>query len=320
MVSALEAGSITYRQNRYGTNVLVDKNDLSQAYIATAGILPNDSRMDIGDLGSPLADPSTSEYKMRLQLEQRLANAITQIASVEKAQVILGIAPTEPFVRDQQPTTASVVLKLKTGVMFSSVQAQSIIAIVSQGVPGLQQKDVTVVDTAGNVLSGDSSPLGSIVSNQLDYRHRLESDLTNKAESMLQSMLGMGKAIVRVTADVDFAEQSTEENSFDPDKKVKTSEKTDTTTGTRDSLAALGPAGTSSNLTGNASSSSKGNVVMKTESSTIEYENAKIVAQHQGSWHDSPTDRGRHGATADGGQYQIRQQGQRDSRRHAAGH
>jgi flagellar M-ring protein FliF len=216
VVSALEAEGIDYRQNQYGTNVLVDQNALSRASLATAGILPQDNHADLGSIGSPLIDPSTAEYQMRRQLEQRLANAIMQIGSVEKAQVILGIADDQPFARDQQQTTASVVIRLKPSVMFSNVQAQSIVAIVSRGVPGLQPQNVNVVDTHGNVLSGDGSPLGTAVTNQLEYRRRLESDLAFKAESMLQSMLGMGKAQVRDTAYIDITEQFTKHKTYDP--------------------------------------------------------------------------------------------------------
>jgi flagellar M-ring protein FliF len=150
--------------------------------------------------------------------------------------------------------------------------------MVSHSVEGLDPKNVTLVDTEGRILSSDAGDLPSSVSSQLDFRRSLESDLASKAEAMLTQVLGPGRAVVRLTADIDFTQTTRTENSIDPEATAKTSEliKTSTTT---EAPQAAGPAGTSSNIgaTATAALSPTKPVVSKTEEIDAQYENSRIT-------------------------------------------
>lgn len=107
--------------------------------------------------------------------------------------------------REQKPTTASVMLKLKPGATLNRSMSAGIVALVSRSVEGLTPDQVTLVDTNGHILSDQhGSEVGATASSQLDYRRELETYLASKAEDMLAQLLGQGRAVVRVTADVNF--------------------------------------------------------------------------------------------------------------------
>ena len=57
------------------------------------------------------------------------------------------------FIEDEEPATASVVLKLRPGKWLSQHQVSGIIHLVSSSVPRLTPENVTVVDHNGKMLS-----------------------------------------------------------------------------------------------------------------------------------------------------------------------
>src|SRR5207244_740256 len=123
-----------------------------------------------------------------------VANATVEIAKAEPS----------PFIRDKQPTTASVLVQLKPNATLSRAQVHGIVAFVSKAVEGLTPDNVTVVDGKGNQLSEPASPEVGQVSSQLDYRRAVETYLAEKAQAILIPALGAGRAVVKVTADINF--------------------------------------------------------------------------------------------------------------------
>ena len=94
------------------------------------------------------------------------------------------------------------------------------------------------VDSSGG---GDSSEAA------LEYRHKVEQDLTSKLEATLEPLVGAGRFRASVSADTDLTSGEQSEESFDPTKSAMVSSQTteDTSTPTR---AIAGIPGTASNL------------------------------------------------------------------------
>jgi flagellar M-ring protein FliF len=164
-------------------------------------------------------------YTRALQAE--LARSITQIEPVASARVIIARADPTPFVRDQRPTTASVVLKLKAGVALSRASAAGIVGLVARSVEGLRPENVTVVDSTGRQLSDarsaeDGGPGGG---GPVEYRRELETHLATKAEELLARHLGPGRAIVRVSADVNFQRVKERRELYSPEERAVASER-----------------------------------------------------------------------------------------------
>jgi flagellar M-ring protein FliF len=111
------------------------------------------------------------------------------------------------------PTRASVLLD--TQGTFPRASVDSVQRLVAAAVPDLDPTGVTVSDTKGTLLSSDG---GS--SSTAEARQALEDAAVSRADSMLTSVMGAGKAVVRVNAELDTTTRSTESESYDPTKTV----------------------------------------------------------------------------------------------------
>ncbi len=117
------------------------------------------------------------------------------------------------------------------------------------------------------------------VESQFEFRRRLEADLAAKASVLLAQMLGEGRGMVRVSADIDFTSLQRTETVYDPNLKVRTQENIRSFQRTTANRALGGPVGTEANLGSNAGTSLAQSTPSKEteEENTTTYENAKTV-------------------------------------------
>jgi flagellar M-ring protein FliF len=277
IVTKLDAEGIAHQLNFAGSSVLVPKSQWNRARLVAGdrfGGAPAASE-ELDD--SFMSDPTTTRFKILRHREQTLARSIMRMDAIASATVHIGVGRQSPFTRDRKPATASVVLELRPNAVFTRENAAAVVAMVGGSVEGLDPSNVTVMDTSGRILSFNTTAADSEINGQLEYRRKLEADLAAKAELMLAEMLGAGRAIVRVTADIDFTQTERTETSFDPDRKVKLKEiiESDSTTGSGTGVA--GAAGTASNLAARRPATGGGQKSMTREKTETDYENAKTV-------------------------------------------
>jgi flagellar M-ring protein FliF len=159
-------------------------------------------------------------------LEGELSRTITSITEVEKARVHLVMPEPALFKDDEKQTTASVVLKFKGRARLSEDQVRGIATLVSRSVEGLDPENITILDSNGNLLSGmkSASPSLGLSSTQMELQHKVENYLASKAQSMLDGILSPGRAIVRVSAELDFQQIERTSEIYDPESQVIRSE------------------------------------------------------------------------------------------------
>ncbi|MFY9175669.1 MAG: flagellar basal-body MS-ring/collar protein FliF [Peptococcia bacterium] len=148
--------------------------------------------------------------KYLVALQGELTRTIEVINEVEAARVLIAVPQTSLFVRDEQEPTASVMLKLKPYTEIKPEQVKSIMSLVSHSVERLKPENVSVVDDMGNDLSAQvieavfSPSSASFTANQLQLKTQYENDLARSVQSMLETMRGPGKAVVRANVEMDF--------------------------------------------------------------------------------------------------------------------
>lgn len=279
ITTKLSALNVPYRLGSGGTSILVPSSQVQQLRLdlAMEGLPVRGGKgFELFDGNSLGATPFTQHVNYLRALQGELAKTITQIESVAYARVHIVRPEASPFIRDQKPPTASVVLRLKPGATLHRSVAAGIAALVARSVEGLTPEQVTILDTTGRVLSESQSLESGAVASQLDYRRTLERHLASKAEEMLERVLGPGRAIVRVTADVNFQRLKEKRETYNPEGRVITSEKiTSVKNNTSGSGrggagggAGGGAAGASSNLPGARSSSGGGSSTNNQEETT----------------------------------------------------
>jgi flagellar M-ring protein FliF len=218
IVQKLKDAKIPYELQDGGT-IRVPSGQVQDARLATAGM---------GLSGKPAAgsgfelfsQPSfgqtefTQKVNYQRALENELARSIGQMDAVDTARVHLVMPEQTLFSSQQQPTTASIMLKLKPGKHLDTAQARSISNLVAGSVQGLKSQNLTIVDVNGNTLTPDDG-VGSttgLSSKQLEAQRAYESTTEHNLQAMLDNVLGPGKATVRVAADMnwDQIEQTSE--------------------------------------------------------------------------------------------------------------
>lgn len=161
-------------------------------------------------------------------LQGELSRTINRFDEVRGSRVHIVMGSKSLFVEDEEPATASVILKLAPGKALGKGQVQAIVHLVSSSVSGLKPENVTVVDNYGKMLAGsrDRSSEGPMNSDQLALQEKMEQGLEGRVRTMLETALGPGKAIARVSCALDFRKQEKTEERYHPDNKAVRSEQT----------------------------------------------------------------------------------------------
>ena len=184
-------------------------------------------------------------------LEGELMRTIQTIKGVVRSRVHLALPQKSAFVEDQKKSTAAVVLDLQPGTVLSDKQIYGVANLVARAVEGMDVGDVVIVDSSGKVLSRSTSdPLAAATATQLDFQQKVEGDLEKSIEAMLSRVVGEGKVVAKVSAELDFSQTSETQTTYDQEgSAIRSSEKNSSSMeGSRPS--AMGAAGATSNVPG----------------------------------------------------------------------
>jgi len=290
VVAKLKEQLIPYELDMNGSVIKVPADKVLDTRLSLAGSgLPRG-----GGVGFEIFDKTsfgTTDFvqKMNYQraLQGELARTIRQFQQVAEARVHIA-APTESvFIEEKKPPSASVSVKLRGNNQLEQKQIQAIVNLVVSAVQGLTEENITVVDTAGRLLFRKrGGELGQMSDSQLEYQQNTEKDLRDKLETMFEQVVGAGKAIARVSVELDFNQTETTEESFDPEGQVVRSEQLLNEANTQPGSTPEGIPGVKGNLAtfneaGNTAAAGGGNA--NRNNVTRNYEVNKTVKRVKGS-------------------------------------
>lgn len=285
IIDKLKDAKVPYETANGGTTVLVPSAQVHDLRLEMAGQgLPHG-----GGVGYEIFDRTTmgmSDFVQKLNyrraLQGELARTITQMPEVERARVHLAIPERRLFATEQDRARASVVVSLRASQTLSKAQIQGVVHLVSSSVEGLQARDVTVVDGHGNLLSNTSSDESAGLSGtQMEYQRTLEKDIETRIQTMLERIVGVNKAVVRVSSVLDFRKIETTEERYDPNGQVVRSEQRGQEKSSGVNGASGGVPGVESNVPGGTEAeggqtSSNNN---QTKNETVNYEISRTVSR-----------------------------------------
>mgnify|MGYP000704678912 CR=1 FL=1 len=228
IIQELGKQGVTYEVGEGGNTIKVPAERVHELrlQLASAG-LPESAGVgfEIFDRTGLGTTPFTQQMNYRRALQGELARTISQIAQIDRVRVHLVIPEKRLFASEQKPAQAAVVLTLKRGSPLGSTQVQGIVHLVASSVEGLEPGQVTVVDNHGEVLSQNSADEeAQLTATQIETQRRVEHDLEQRVQTMLDQVLGRDKSVVRVTAPLEFRQVEITEESFDPNSQVVRSE------------------------------------------------------------------------------------------------
>jgi flagellar M-ring protein FliF len=228
IVDKIRDADIPYELKGGGTAIYVPEEKVYSLRLTAASQgLPTGQQagykiLDDEDIGT---SPFAQRINYRRALEGELARTIQMLEGVVSVRVHVARPEPSLFVGSEKESSATVALRLRAGHRLSPANVAAIVHLVAGSVEGLRADNVVVVDTAGNLLSGQTdTELAKGTNSFLDYKTRVESYLARKAEDMLAAVLGPDRASVRVDAIIETSSLSESTTTYTPDGRVATKE------------------------------------------------------------------------------------------------
>lgn len=224
----LESAGIKYRLEKGGTEVDVPATDLARARVLLA-----QEGHGVGPAGFELFDTPqwgmtafTQRVTYRRALEGELARTIGRLRGVEQARVHLALPETNALRKLKRAAEAAVVVSMTSNATLSPDMVRGITYLVSNSVERLSSENVAVLDDSGRLLSipEEGESVNGLSRRQLERQSAVEQHLSEKAEVILATVLGLGNARVQVSAVLNFEQVDRTVEQYDPDGQVIVSE------------------------------------------------------------------------------------------------
>lgn len=282
IVQHLETANIKYRLTKNGTEILVPEEDVNKMRIDTADLAMASKGSNVGyeifDNTDALGSTNfVQNVNLIRALEGELARTIRSVDHIKSARVHLVLPKREMFSREEQMPTASVVIKTDGGKL-SLESIHSIQQLIAAAVPKLDVKNVSIVDSAGNLLTNNFEDEEAVtVANNEALRLEQERKMSLQVQNLLEKSIGEGKVRAQVNLEMDFDQVVTNEEIYDPDSQVVRSQATVTDNSTTDNVEQ--PVSVAQNIpNGDMVAAGTGSVSRKSRTEeTVNYEISKVV-------------------------------------------
>jgi len=211
--------SIVYKLGSGGTTIYVPSETVTQLRLDMA----KEGLPDGGQKGYSIFDdqpigmsPMTQNVNLKRAIQDELARSIQMIDGISHARVHIVNPEHTLFASTSSQPSASVVLRIKGGYRLSATNIGAIQHLVAGSVEGLKSEKVVIVNSGGQLLSKETDDaLAGGAGTVADYRERVEQSIADKVENMLTAVLGPGRAMVKVSADIDMTSSNTAKETYD---------------------------------------------------------------------------------------------------------
>lgn len=221
----LASRGVEYSMSNDQSRISVPRDQVSQLRLefAEQGLSGGVVGYDIFDRDESLGQSSFEQEINRLRaLEGELSRTIASIDNVRGARVHIVMPRREVFTRTPQQATASIIIKMRGAYRLDRTQTAAIQQLVATAVPQLSPQKITIIDDRGTLLhgGGDTDDGGLGAESIADMRTGFESRLSGKVTEMLERVVGVGKARVEISAEMDFSQEVQNIQSYDPEQQV----------------------------------------------------------------------------------------------------
>ncbi len=280
ITAALDQSGVKYEVKGDGSTILVPRDEVASTRLMLSGKgLPTAGSVgyEIFDQANALGQTDfVQQLNRQRALEGELARTIHALDGITSARVHLVLPKRQLFEEEVEQPAASVSIGVG-GREPTAEQVRAIQNLVAGAVPSLRPDRVTVVDQHAKTLSGGETGMAAEADGR---KSEVEQRIAKQVKTLVEGLVGAGKARVNVSADLDLARVTTQEEKYDPDGQVIRSESTTDENSREKSADGSGQASVATNIPGAAggggdttdNSNSSGR-----QDSTTNYEISKTV-------------------------------------------
>jgi len=278
ITAALDQAGIKYEVKGDGSTILVPRDDVASTRLMLSGKgLPT-----AGSVGYEIFDEANAlgqtdfvqQLNRQRALEGELSRTILSLDGIQSARVHLVLPKRQLFEEEAEQPSASITIGVG-GREPNAEQVRAMQNLVAGAVPNMRPDRVTVVDQHAKTLSGGETGMAAEADSR---KSEVEQRIAKQVKTMIEGMVGAGKARVNVTADLDLARVTTQEERFDPDGQVIRSESTQEENSRENDQSGSGQASVAANIPGGpgGDTNTNTNTSGRTDSTT-NYEISKTV-------------------------------------------
>lgn len=231
VVMSLQADKIIYQLQDGGATILVPEPLVYDLRLKIAG----EGKLVGTGIGFEIFDEvkvGQTDFVQRINyqraLQGELARTISEFPNVESARVHLVVPQRSLFIEEQQKPSASVVLKLvDPNLKLDPKTVQAVLNMLTMSIEGLDKSRVSITDSNGKPLYyPEEESLTGLSNTQRDHKLRVEQGLERRISELLSPVMGPGKIIAKVNADLDFSQRTIRRELYDPEKTAIRSQQT----------------------------------------------------------------------------------------------
>ena len=278
ITQALDQAGVKYEVKGDGSSILVPRDEVASTRLMLSGKgLPTSGSVgyEIFDQANALGQTDfVQQLNQQRALEGELARTIRSLDGITSVRVHLVLPKRQLFEEEAEPPSASVTLGVG-GREPNGDQVKAIQNLVAGAVPNMKPDRVTIVDQHAKTLSGEGGAEAAADGRKSETEQRIAKTV----RQLVEGVVGPGKARVNVSADMDFARVTTQQETFDPDGQVVRSEQTVEENAKENSQDGNGTTSVSANIPGGQSdqgAGAAGSQSGRTESTT-NYEISKTT-------------------------------------------
>jgi flagellar M-ring protein FliF len=252
ITQALDQAGVKYEVKGDGSTIMVPRDEVA----STRLMLSSKGLPTTGSVGYEIFDNANAlgqtdfvqQLNRQRALEGELARTIQGLDGVTSVRVHLVLPKRQLFEEEAEQPSASVNIHIG-GREPSPDQVRAIQNLVAGAVPSLKPDRVTVVDQHAKTLSGGEQGLAA----ESDSRKSdVEQRIAKQVKSLVEGVVGPGKARVNVTADLQLSQVTVQQETYDPDGQVVRSESTTDENSRQNDQDANGQVSATSNIPGGA--------------------------------------------------------------------
>ncbi|HEY9219932.1 MAG TPA: flagellar basal-body MS-ring/collar protein FliF [Phenylobacterium sp.] len=253
ITAALDQAGVKYDLKGDGATILVARDEVA----STRLMLSSKGLPTSGSVGYEIFDEANAlgqtdfvqQLNRQRALEGELARTIRSLDGVTAARVHLVLPKRQLFEEEAEQPSAAVTIAIG-GREPSAEQVRAVQNLVSGAVPNLKPERVTIVDQHAKTLSGGEQGFAGAAAD--DRKSEIEQRIARTVKGLVEGVVGPGKARVNVTADLDLAKVTVQQETYDPDGQVVRSEQTVEETAAENQADDNGAVTASANIPGGA--------------------------------------------------------------------
>ena len=201
----------------YMENYVPSQRDRALMVIVKSGLMDQNVGLEVFDKGDFTSTKEDKRIRLARAINGELARLIKKLDNVENATVFVSIPEPTMFTSQQKPITATV--QVTSSTKLDRTEVRAITNLLMGAVTGLEQDNITISDTEGNVYASLAA-----ADDQLMKLEENDNYMKSKVQVQLDKLIGKGNYAVSVSTFLTQAPTERTTIGYDPKTKTAVSE------------------------------------------------------------------------------------------------